>query len=221
MKRRNLPLPIFLSFEKSGSHSELYIAMRKVYLTTYNAIFAALWFTVLLATIHHLTFSSKDGTVFTGLARPTRMIQTVSLLDILHSATGIIPAPLGSTFTQVATRVIQTWLVWYAFPESTADSYAFPALVIAWSAADGVRYIYLALNMHDRAPRWLLWTRYSMFYVLYPIGIGAEWWLMMRAAGPAGEINKALLPVFWFLLALYVPGEPQRYCFLVVRLLTV
>jgi very-long-chain (3R)-3-hydroxyacyl-CoA dehydratase len=49
--------------------------------------------------------------------------------------------------------------------------------------------------------------RYSLFYVLYPIGIAAEWWLMYRAVGPVGEVSPLLPPVFYFLLALYVPGE--------------
>jgi very-long-chain (3R)-3-hydroxyacyl-CoA dehydratase len=45
-----------------------------------------------------------------------------------------------------------------------------------------------------------------MFYILYPIGIGAEWWLMYRSIEPVGRISAVLPPVFYFLLALYVPG---------------
>lgn len=54
-------------------------------------------------------------------------------------------------------------------------------------------------------------TRYSLFIPLYPIGIGAEWWLMFQAAKPVGEIHAILPYVFYFLLALYIPGE---YCIL-------
>ena len=50
------------------------------------------------------------------------------------------------------------------------------------------------------------WIRYTMFYALYPIGIGAEWWLMYRSIEPVGEISAVLPPVFYFLLALYMPG---------------
>lgn len=46
-----------------------------------------------------------------------------------------------------------------------------------------------------------------MFYVLYPVGIGAEWWLFYQAIEPAREISGALPTVFYFLLGLYVPGE--------------
>lgn len=47
-------------------------------------------------------------------------------------------------------------------------------------------------------------TRYSLFFVLYPVGIGAEWWLMFSAARVSGTIAAA---VYYFCLLLYVPGE--------------
>lgn len=53
--------------------------------------------------------------------------------------------------------------------------------------------------------------RYSMFYPLYPIGIGAEWWLMYRSIEPVGKISTVLAGFFYFLLALYVPGECALY----------
>lgn len=46
-----------------------------------------------------------------------------------------------------------------------------------------------------------------MFYPLYPIGIGAEWWLMYQSVEPVGKVSPVLPPVFYFLLALYVPGK--------------
>lgn len=46
-----------------------------------------------------------------------------------------------------------------------------------------------------------------MFYPLYPIGIGAEWWLMYRSMKTVGRVNAALPYVWCFLLALYVPGR--------------
>lgn len=46
-----------------------------------------------------------------------------------------------------------------------------------------------------------------MFYVLYPIGICAEWWLMYCSIQPAGRVTTWLRPLFYFLLALYVPGQ--------------
>jgi very-long-chain (3R)-3-hydroxyacyl-CoA dehydratase len=46
-----------------------------------------------------------------------------------------------------------------------------------------------------------------MFYPLYPIGIGAEWWLLYRAIEPAGKVNGVIPPIFYFCLMLYIPGK--------------
>jgi hypothetical protein len=54
-------------------------------------------------------------------------------------------------------------------------------------------------------------SRYTMFYPLYPIGIGAEWWLMYRSIEPVGKVSPVLPPVFYFLLALYAPGKRQAH----------
>lgn len=47
--------------------------------------------------------------------------------------------------------------------------------------------------------------RYSLFVILYPVGIGSEWWLMYNATKVTGNI--AVLAVFYFFLGLYVPGK--------------
>lgn len=51
-------------------------------------------------------------------------------------------------------------MVWYSFPISTASSSAYLALLLAWSAADTLRYLYLAANLWNKAPGWLVWVRY-------------------------------------------------------------
>jgi very-long-chain (3R)-3-hydroxyacyl-CoA dehydratase len=72
---------------------------------------------------------------------------------------GVIKSPVSTTALQVVTRVIQVWMVWFCFPASTADSSAYTALVLAWSVADMIRYAYLAVNLWDVAPGWLVWLR--------------------------------------------------------------
>jgi very-long-chain (3R)-3-hydroxyacyl-CoA dehydratase len=50
---------------------------------------------------------------------------------------------------------------------------------------------------------------YTMFYPLYPIGIGAEWWLLYRTIAPGAKLSPAIPPFFYFCLLLYIPGT---YC---------
>jgi very-long-chain (3R)-3-hydroxyacyl-CoA dehydratase len=73
---------------------------------------------------------------------------------------GLIKSPVSTTALQVVTRVIQVWMVWYSFPSSTASSSAYLALLLAWSVADTIRYVYLAMKIWGKAPRGLLCLRY-------------------------------------------------------------
>ena len=52
----------------------------------------------------------------------------------------------------------------------------------------------------------LILRRYSLFFVLYPVGIGGEWWLMYNAAN-ADTTSTPVSRVYYFCLLLYIPGE--------------
>ncbi|CAI6333746.1 unnamed protein product [Periconia digitata] len=188
------------------------MSLRIIYLTAYNFLFAALWASVFIQTISYASLGKSK--LFAATEPLARWIQTASLVEVLHAAFGIIKSPVSTTFIQIATRAIQVWLIWHTFPESTASSDAYFLLLLAWSVADTIRYLYLALNLHGRAPRGLVWTRYTMFYILYPIGIGAEWWLFYLAIEPGRELSAVIPPVFYFLLALYVPGAYTMYMYM-------
>ncbi|KAJ4986752.1 protein tyrosine phosphatase [Stagonosporopsis vannaccii] len=186
---------------------------RILYLTLYNLLFAGLWASIGITTLRHA--STGRFAVFEAVEPTARWVQTLTLIEVVHAAIGLVKSPVSTTAIQVCTRVIQVWMIWWCFPASTADSLAFPVLVGAWAVADGIRYLYLALNLHGKAPAGLVWLRYTMFYPLYPVGIGAEWWLMYKSIGPVGEVSRVLPPVFYFLLALYVPGAYTMFTYMV------
>ncbi|KAK0384691.1 hypothetical protein NLU13_7169 [Sarocladium strictum] len=195
---------------------------RAYYLTAYNIVQAGLWTTLFFLTLRNLS----DGPILiiARLEPFARWTQTFALVDVLHAAGRLIPSGTATTFTQVGTRVIQVWAIWFAFPDAilgdrsadgnaihgwaspSSGGIAFVALLLAWSVADAIRYTYLVCKMHHIESEILTWTRYSMFFVLYPVGISAEWWLMYRSIEPSGQVTPWLRPVFYFLLALYVPG---------------
>jgi very-long-chain (3R)-3-hydroxyacyl-CoA dehydratase len=49
--------------------------------------------------------------------------------------------------------------------------------------------------------------RYNTFFLLYPIGISSECWLIYKAMAPASEWNPLIGYAGWAVLATYVPGE--------------
>lgn len=65
----------------------------------------------------------------------------------LSDFSGITRSPVFTTFTQVFARSVQVWAINYAFPEVTALSPAYLAMLLAWSIADVVRYLYFAIML--------------------------------------------------------------------------
>ncbi|KAL4892120.1 tyrosine phosphatase-like protein [Aspergillus ambiguus] len=183
---------------------------KRIYLLAYNAISALLWFRILLAVLT----APSPTTVYTPLEPWTRWTQTLAVADILHAAVGITRAPIFTTFTQVFARSVQVWAINYGFPGVTASSRAYAAMLFAWSIADVVRYSYfVVLLAGSPVPSFLRWLRYSLFAVLYPIGIGSEWWLMFRAASVTDRSSVA--GIFYFCLGLYAPGAVMMYSYMI------
>ncbi|KAL2868353.1 putative membrane protein [Aspergillus lucknowensis] len=182
----------------------------KPYLLLYNSISALLWLRVLLTVVS--TYS--DPFIYTAVGRWARWTQTLAALEILHAATGITRAPVFTTFTQIFARCVQVWAINYGFPRVTESSSAYPAMLFAWSTADVVRYLYFTVLLAGiPVPKLLKWLRYSLFLVLYPIGIGSEWWLMYRAATVTA--SPLVAGTFYFCLGLYVPGSVMMYSYMV------
>ncbi|KAE8335207.1 hypothetical protein BDV24DRAFT_171520 [Aspergillus arachidicola] len=186
------------------------LSPKRAYLLFYNAISTILWLRILLAVLT----THDPASTYTTLEPWTRWTQTLAVAEILHSAAGLTRSPVFTTFTQVFGRSVQVWAINYAFPAITAHSWAYPAMLLAWSAADTVRYSYFVVMLAGiPMPAVLKWLRYSLFFILYPIGISSEWWLMYHAANATSSLGVA--GIFYFFLVLYVPGTPMMYKYMV------
>ncbi len=98
-------------------------------------------------------------------------------------------------------------------------------MVLAWGFVEVVRYLYLALNMFGIAPRFLTWLRYSLFYVLYPLGVYGEMRVLYDALPSIydSEILSISMPnpwnfsfsfasYIWLLIhVIYLPGLYVQY----------
>ncbi|OLN88081.1 putative very-long-chain (3R)-3-hydroxyacyl-CoA dehydratase 1 [Colletotrichum chlorophyti] len=187
---------------------------RVIYLTLYNALFASFWASILITALATQATEGRAA-VYRTLESQSRWVQTFTLIEVVHAAVGLVKSPVGTTALQVVARTIIVWMVCFSFPETTATSIAYPALLLSWATADSIRYAYLALNLHGKASDALVWLRYTMFYPLYPIGIASEWWLLYRAIEPAGRINPIIPFIFYFCLSLYIPGSYTMYTYMI------
>ena len=108
---------------------------------------------------------------------------------------------------QVASRFLLVWLIVPNFPATTSRSTAYGTMLLAWSVTEVIRYSYFAVSIaYGRVPKALVWLRYNTFFVLYPLGIASECWLVWSSIEPAKSWNAAYEWALKLILFVYVPG---------------
>jgi very-long-chain (3R)-3-hydroxyacyl-CoA dehydratase len=128
----------------------------------------------------------------------------------LHSLLGVVRAPLFTTLMQVSSRFLLVWAVVDVFPFLALSPF-YSSMLIAWSVTEIIRYSFFALTLSGFQPKFLTWLRYNTFFVLYPVGIFSECWLIWLATTPAGHLNELYKFALQAILAIYVPGSYVLY----------
>jgi very-long-chain (3R)-3-hydroxyacyl-CoA dehydratase len=119
---------------------------------------------------------------------------------------GVVRAPVSTTAMQVASRLLLVWLIVNPFPW-LAKSAGYSSMLIAWSVTEVIRYGFFTLSLSDLLPSFLMWLRYNTFYILYPLGISSECWLIYKAIEPAKELRLEYAWALQLILFIYVPGK--------------
>lgn len=107
------------------------------------------------------------------------LVQSGAILEVVHAAIGFVKSPVPTTAIQVASRL---WLVWgisERFSEAATSPF-YASMVFAWSLTECVRYPFYANALMGSENEGLLWARYTLFYVLYPLGAASEAMLMFH-----------------------------------------
>ena len=218
--------PTPASQRKSPPAREVPPSYRSLYLIQYNFVSAVLWAAVLGRVVLILSLHGSQN-VYIGVGELVKWTQTLAGMEVLHSlsgtfetrywevpsqaneSTGFVRASLPTTILQVASRLLLIWAIVHPFPALAHRSLAYSTMLLAWSTSEVIRYSYFAVNLAwGRVPYLLTWLRYNSFFVLYPLGIASECWLVWLAMGPArqmwGEVGVWALRA---ILAVYVPGS--------------
>lgn len=156
-------------------------------------------------------------------ARLTYIFQLLSILEIVHALIGLVNSNAATTSIQVFGR-LQVLYVHFHIPEAR-ESIGVISMVLAWALVELVRYPYLALKMIKIEPSRLMWLRYSLFFVLYPIGVYGEMRVLYDALPgiETSQFHSVQLPNEWnftfsfslyirmLLLFAYLPGLAGQY----------
>ncbi|XP_075008962.1 very-long-chain (3R)-3-hydroxyacyl-CoA dehydratase 2 isoform X2 [Calonectris borealis] len=140
-----------------------------------------------------------------------------------YLAKGIVPSSVVLTAFQVMSRVFLTWAVTHSVKEvQTEDSVLL--FVMAWTITEIIRYSFYTFSLLNHLPYLIKWARYTLFIVLYPMGVSGEL-LTIYAALPfvrQSGLYSISLPnkynfsfdYYTFLILVmisYIPIFPQLY----------
>ncbi|POS69456.1 hypothetical protein DHEL01_v212149 [Diaporthe helianthi] len=183
------------------------------YLISYNTISALLWIFVFGRTAG-LTLRSSLSQVylFPSVRITVLLTQSLAALDVLNSILGLVNAPVLTSFVQVAGRSTVLWLVIENYQSAALNPF-YGLMVLAWSAADAIRYSYFTAKLvggHQYGN--LTWARYSAFYILYPLGIAGEIGVIYTTVSEAwrlGYYSHAWAYIVASLL--YIPAAPTLF----------
>ncbi|KAF7542314.1 hypothetical protein G7046_g10179 [Stylonectria norvegica] len=114
---------------------------------------------------------------------------------------------------QVSSRFLLVWIVVDLFPY-LAFSPFYSSMLVAWSVTEVIRYSYFALSLSGWQPRALTYLRYNTFFILYPVGIFSECYLIWQAVHPASHVSDVFGWVLRLILGIYVPGSYVLYTYM-------
>lgn len=207
-----------------------YPTPKQQYLIGYNALNLVFWSSVLgraAFLVPALLAQDKVQDQYEGLFELLKWTQSLALLEIVHAAVGLVRASPVTTALQVASRLFIVWGILNVYPQIVVYQntfgrdepglygapHAFAGLIVAWSITECIRYAFFVWKeaVSERVPAWLTWLRYNTFFVLYPLGIASECWLVYCALDPAGKGGMGYDWPLRLVLLIYVPGSYVLY----------
>jgi very-long-chain (3R)-3-hydroxyacyl-CoA dehydratase len=218
------------------------MGLKNLYLAAYNGVQTAGWGFVLVTLVSALwaqftRVAQKNGGDYvaalqdcdaydlTGLwaaiGPALVLFQNLAALEIVHSLLGLVRSPFFTTFVQVLSRLLLVNVTnqW----ASVQAEWGMVMMVTAWCITEVVRYFFFLLKeLNVPIPFALSWLRYSMFFVLYPVGVAGElmtMWnskpefekLQSRFSVEVAGLTVHTMHFFYLCLVCYVPGLPVMY----------
>lgn len=197
----------------------------QLYLFIYNALQSCGWSIILWNTLRGLLRDESYQEIYQSCELELQIFQIAAILEIVHAATCLVRSPVGTTAMQVFSRVSLVLILFKVLSAQASIGVLF--LLMAWSVTEVIRYSYYGFTLINTVSKFHTWLRYSLFIVLYPLGVSGEL-LVIWAALPEVSAKKHLtveLPnmlnmgfsFWWYLIVyvfLYVPGFPQMYMYM-------
>jgi len=196
--------------------------VKDVYLVLYNLVQTVGWSMILYNVIMNYVNEQGPEMVWPKVGELLIIFQNAAVLEVVHSMIGLVRSPVMTTFIQVLSRVMITY-VCMVVPICRVG-YIFSLLMASWSIIEIVRYSFYAFSIVGINIYVHTWLRYTLFIVLYPSGVFSEIGTLYLALpyikehGLFGVSDYVVFPpfTFWelvvyFLIFIYLPGFPVMF----------
>jgi hypothetical protein len=150
----------------------------KAYLLAYNLFSILAWSVIWFRAIPNLFPKLNPPQIFAEQVKDILWYtQHAALLEIVHSALGIVGSPLLTTIIQVFSRLAMLDCITYPAWKETSQHFSFYLMVFSWATVEVPRYSFYAAQIilgDADIPSPLFFARYTLFMILYPTGISGE-----------------------------------------------
>ncbi|XP_070586448.1 very-long-chain (3R)-3-hydroxyacyl-CoA dehydratase 2 isoform X2 [Erythrolamprus reginae] len=193
-------------------------AFATAYLVLYNVVMTAGWLVIAVGLVRAYLATGSYHKLYHSIEKPLKFFQTGALLEV-----GIVPSSVVLTAFQIMSRVFLTWGIAHSVKEVQSED-SILLFVVAWTVTEIVRYSFYTFSLLNHLPYFIKWARYTLFIILYPMGVTGEM-LTMYAALPfikrSGLFSISLpnkynfsFDYYTFLILVmltYIPSFPQLY----------
>ncbi|WJZ88826.1 hypothetical protein VitviT2T_008093 [Vitis vinifera] len=177
--------------------------LANLYLLAYNSLQALGWAVSLSRILSSFLDTRSFNGAYASAGDLVCLLQTVSFLEVVHGAIGLVPSGVLLPLMQWGGRT--HFLL--AIVRRIVEVQELPSVFItfiAWSISEVIRYSHYALHCMGSCPSCITYLRYTAFILLYPVGVApGEMWLMYQALPFIKRKNISHYYFVWVVLLCY------------------
>nr|XP_015213784.1 PREDICTED: very-long-chain (3R)-3-hydroxyacyl-CoA dehydratase 2 [Lepisosteus oculatus] len=122
-------------------------ALATAYLVIYNVVMTAGWLVIAVGLVRAYLAKGSHHGLYYSIEKPLKFFQTGALLEVGGAEL-------------------------YTFHVQNEDSVLL--FVVAWTITEIIRYSFYTFSLLNHLPYLIKWARYTLFIVLYPMGVTGE-----------------------------------------------
>ncbi|KAH9524876.1 Very-long-chain (3R)-3-hydroxyacyl-CoA dehydratase [Bulinus truncatus] len=144
----------------------------QTYLFTYN-LFQFVGYTYIFISLIYHSFKNDENAkqaAFEDVGTQMMVCQAVSFLEIIHVFFKLVHSQILTTVLQVSGRNFILFFLILQEPRLQISPLCW-YLFLTWSFIEIIRYPFYILQLLNLKLKFLIWLRYSVWIILYPLGI--------------------------------------------------